>query len=402
MKLQFARLFFLLLLCTTLLGLFTGCNQIARRYFGPDLCCPNFRRPPVMTGEAECTLDYNEGLIAGEALCCTREEEPNDKVPLKPEDFNPWKPLEMELHLSRGDVLTIGVFGDTDTYYNEVTIAPDGRLYYTFLEGIPAAGRTIDEVSDEMESKLTKYFIHPTVTITPVLAAEQSYKVFGRVAKPGVYTLTGPLHLREAIGEAGGLLLEEFNAQTNTSQQLEEIVDLEKSFIIRDKKKLDVDFTNLMHDPTSKQDIFIKPGDYIYIASFHADQVYVLGNVRQPQRVSYVRGLRLVEAIADATGWVWGDPYGADITKVMLIRGRLECPLVVLINLQEILYGEAQDVILEPGDIIYVMDKTMRFGRVLVRSAINTFIQSFATAAGSYYAQFNWFKIFPDTESSVD
>jgi len=394
-RLRYLFLFFVFALIAS--ELLTSCNRIYRHY-----CCPSLRRPQVMTGAVDCVLDYNVGFEEGaEKFCPPCDCDGEDRVPLTSEDFNPWKPLEKELLLSIGDILDIGIFGDEDTFYNEVVIAPDGRLYYAFLDGVPAEGRTIDEISSEMENLLTKYFIHPIVTITPVFAANQSYRVLGRVGKPGVFPLMGPLHLREAIGEAGGLLQEDFNDRNNTNQQLEEIVDLKHSFIVRDGSKLDVDFKSLMHNPTSREDIFIKPGDYIYIASNVPEQVYVLGAVRAPQRLEYFKGMTLMEAISEAGGWVWGEPYSTEMNRVMVIRGRLECPLVVEADVTLILRGEATNIVLAPGDIVYVLNKTMRFGRALVRLAINTFIQSFATAAGSYYATFEWLRIsLPDADVS--
>lgn len=396
--------FFTLAILFLMLEISSSCNRIFE-----GCTCPTLRRPPVMTGFADNVIDYNAALEGGVLEACSEDEEEcadekselYRKISLTPDDFNPWKPLETDLNLSVGDVLKVGIFGDEDTFFNQVIVAPDGRLYYTFIDGIPAAGRKINEVADEMQDRLKEYFLDPIVTITPIFAAEQSYRIFGRVRQPGVFPLVSPLHLREAIGEAGGLLQEDFNSNRRSNEQLEELVDLKESFLVRKGKKLDIDFLSLMREPTSKQDIFIKPGDYIYIASHNPQQVYVLGAVRGPQRLEYQRGMTLMEALADSGGWTWGEPYSSDISRVMVIRGDLHCPVVLEADVTLILHGEARDIALAPGDIIYVMNKTMRFGRALVRIAISTFIQSFATAAGSYYAQFEWLKIgFPEASDS--
>ena len=351
-----------------------------------------------MHGASETMIDYNTALINAQTDDC----DPYDfhKEPLKPEDFNPWKPLDTNLKLTAGDILDIAVLGDEDTKFAEVVIAPDGKLYYTFLDGIEAEGKTLPELTKTMETQLAEYFISPVVTITPRFLSAQSFRVFGRVYQPGVFPLLSPTRMREGIGVAGGLLQEDFNAKSRSAEQLEEIVDLEASFIMRNNKKLDIDFRSLLKDPNSKQDIFLKPGDYIYLATYVPKQVYVLGNVRFPGRLEYFKGITLVEALADTQGWPIIDPYAADISKVMVLRGPLCNCVAIQTDLQLIIEGEATNIVLAPGDVIFVFDKTMRFGRALVRLAISTFIQSFATAAGSYIAEQVWFPILSSGDSS--
>jgi len=372
----------------------SSCNRLC-----PDFNFDGWRRPQVMHGSAP-FLDYNTALINEQQDYCNPQTE--EKVPLQPDDFNPWKPLGSHIKLTAGDVLDIGVVGDEDMNFTEVIIAPDGKLYYTFLDGIQAEGRTLKELTQTMEEKLKEYFNTPIVTITPRFMSAQSFRVFGRVTQPGVFPLLTPTRLREGIGEAGGLLQEDFNAKSRSAEQLEEIVDLDASFILRQGKKLDIDFKTLLKDPNSKQDIFLKPGDYVYLATYVPKQVYVLGNVRYPARLEYFKSMTLLEALADVQGWTSIDPYASDISKVMILRGPLNNCVVIETDVQKIVQGEGTNVVLNPGDVIYVLDKTMRFGRAVVRLAISTFIQSFATAAGSYVAEQVWFHLnLTDTSTST-
>lgn len=79
--------------------------------------------------------------------------------------------------LAVGDLLDISVLGEEELTESHVAVAPDGRLYYACLEGIPAAGRTLSEVKKEMESALARYFVHPQLDIillrTPILNKEE-------------------------------------------------------------------------------------------------------------------------------------------------------------------------------------------------------------------------------------
>lgn len=378
----------------TFLFFLSGCNCCSLPY----LKCPDFdcgRRPQVFCEQADEVLDYN--CILEEYSEMLAPIPLNDKVPLTPEDFEPYIPTPDEFLLSKGDVLEIAIFEETDTYVAEATIAPDGKLYYVFFDGVHAAGRTIPEVRHDLEVAAQKYFLNPIVTIQPVVAWSQSYIIFGRVRKPGLFYLTHPLTLREVIADSGGFIAEDFTQKDRDSDVIG-TADLSKSFLMRDGNKLNIDFVDLILKPNGRQNIYVRPGDYIYIAPLDIREVFVLGGVVAPSRLQYTTGLTLTRALASVGGWTAHEPYSADITGVIVIRGCLDDPLAIELDLNDILTGNARDVILMPGDIIYVKDKTMRFGRQLVRLAVDTFIGAFGTAAGSYYSQL-WFFIKQDTDN---
>lgn len=355
-------------------------------FFLSGCCCCSFqnfldsgRRPQVMVCWEDCVIDYTP---------CDCEEilEQNDlsSTPLTPELLNPYDPLDKEYRIAIGDVLEISIFGDEETSIENVVVAPDGYVYYTFLDAIPAIGKTISELRKEIASKLSHLFTNPMVTIVPSSIAELSYKVLGRVNQPGLYPIDGPIRLRDAIGRAGGVLREDYENKGYDSP-LYPVANLRDSFIIRNGKKLDIDFEKLMFTSQVSQNIYIRPGDYIYIAGWDIREVYVLGAVQAPIAIPWYRSLTLVGAIANASGWYSGHPYSADIRKILVLRGPLECPCVIHIDLCKILNGEALDLYLKPNDIVYVYNKEFRFARELIRTAIYTFVQSFATAAASYY-----------------
>ena len=77
--------------------------------------------------------------------------------------------------------------------------------------------------------------------------------------------------------------------------------------------------------------------------------------------------------------------------KVLLIRGSLKHPCVAQVDLQKMLAGEARDLPLMPGDIIYLQHKDLRLGRELVHIAIYSFVNTFCGKAASHYAEEHWF-----------
>lgn len=359
-------------------------------------CCIDGRRPQVMCSRNDWVWDYTLPCEE-ERKCCGRA-----KVPLTEEDFDPYRVIDREYRLSIGDILEISVFGDEETFVETVPVAADGCLYYAFLDGIQAVGRTSNDVSEEIESKLSHLFVKPIVTIIPKIANGMTFRILGRIQQPGLYPIQGAVRLRDAIGEAGGIYSEYGSDRSSLGDDSPNMVvaNLPGSFIIRNGEKLDVDFQKLIFSADDSQNIYVRPGDYIYIAPNVDQAVFVLGAVLSPQRVSYSRGLTLMQVLTSGGGWISGTPFSPDMRHILVIRGSLDCPCVAQLNLCKILNGEARDLYLKPGDIVYVQDKPMRFGRELVRMAIETFVISFGSAAGGYYGSTKWFPVGQTSSSS--
>lgn len=300
-----------------------------------------------------------------------------------------------------GDKMTIAVEGEDETFAEEVTVAADGNIYYLFLNGIPAVGRSVDEVSEEIRSHLSALFKDPIVTISPLTSLNSTFTILGRVFNPGIYPVPGRIKLREAIAVAGGIIQRQFDEESpyNSYDPLP-LANLQCSLLVRNGEKIPVDFYSLIFSADQTNNVDVLPGDYIYIAPAYNEQIFVVGNVFRPLRIPFQRGMTLMEALTIAGGWPEGYPQAADINNVLVLRGPLQCPCVVCVNINHIINGIGNNVILMPGDIIFVPNKTLRFGRELVLMAINTFVQSFATSAGSYYAQTYWFN--PSFNSSGD
>lgn len=81
------------------------------------------------------------------------------------------------------------------------------------------------------------------------------------------------------------------------------------------------------------------------------DQVFVTGQVKQSRAIPYRRGLTAMKAVADAGGWI----YAANESKTVVLRRNAESRSVAReIDLAAVVLHEAEDVELEPGDIVYV------------------------------------------------
>jgi polysaccharide export outer membrane protein len=77
----------------------------------------------------------------------------------------------------------------------------------------------------------------------------------------------------------------------------------------------------------------------------------VLGDVNAPQPMAYRIGIRLTEVLARAGGI---NTTRGDRKDIRIVRGPLREPRIYTASLKDLTSGEATDVELAPGDIVYV------------------------------------------------
>lgn len=340
-------------------------------------CCYNGRSPQVIEFHEDCVIDYQD---------CFDDNESSDfemRSQLTPEMFSPYQ--EEDPRLGPGDILHVRLFDEEDASAEEVIVAPDGWLYVSLLDGIPVSGKTLSEVREMLTKEFGKYFQDPKVTLVPKLIHERRFRVLGHVLNSGVFPIQQPMRLREAIAMAGGPILPSYRQEERYSSRIS-LVDYSNSFIVRGNQKLDIDFEKLLLSADPSHDIYVRGGDYIYIAPYEKKEIFILGAVEAPQRLPYYNGMTVVSALAYVSGWPTPNPYSPNLRAVLVMRGSLDCPKVVQIDLYKVLNGEARDLLLQPGDILYAQNKTTRFGRELVWLAIETFLRSFGFEAGEHFA----------------
>jgi polysaccharide export outer membrane protein len=282
--------------------------------------------------------------------------------------------------LGPGDKLDIEMADETNSLTTTV-VGPDGKIYFSLLPGVDVWGLTLGQARESIEHELGKYVRgEPQVSVT--LRDVQSKRVWllGRFQQPGVYTMTTPTTVLEAVAAAGGSQSFAGQRQISAGGPLgEDLADLHRSFIVRNGKMLPVDLYALIDKGDLSQNIYLQPDDFIYFAPAYAKEVYVLGAVTQPQPVQYVEGMTLIQAIAGAFGTI-RDAYLAHVT---IIRGSLASPQVAIVNYYDVVKGKVPDVELQPNDIVYIPLTPYRYLRKYLDVALDTFVTSVAINAGT-------------------
>lgn len=277
--------------------------------------------------------------------------------------------------LGVGDVLEITLYGEGDAETRRaLPIDPAGNITYMLLGTIPAAGRTIDELTEDMRARIRAKLNYIILNVGPVTLGSQTFTVLGQLQKPQVYPLQGRTYLLDAIAMAGGPkvgIVRDVSA---------DIHDYAHATLVREGEVVPVDFERLVYKADASQNIEILAGDIIMIPSALERKIYALGAFNNPQGVQFASSqTTLMNVVVQAGGInrVNGDGH------VLIIRGNTSNPKVMLMDMSQfdskkarvfkILSGRTMDVILQPGDIVYAVPRKFGFFRDVIKEAVTTF-----------------------------
>lgn len=274
--------------------------------------------------------------------------------------------------LGPGDTIEIEILGDA-TSRSQLAVGPDGKVYFSLLPGLNVSGLTTTQAKALFEKELEKFISSAQVSVTLRNVGSKQVWLLGRLAKPGIYALKGQVTLLEAMAQAGGTL--QSVALTDTS---EELADLRHSFVMRDGQLLPVDFQRLLRESDMRQNIYLRPDDFIYVPSAAAQEIFVIGAVKMARSVPYKGDMTLVSALA-GVGGLLGTAYP---THIAIVRGSLTQPQVAIVDYEAILKGQATDVLLQPRDIVYVPDSPYKMLNKYVDMILFTFVGTVAANEG--------------------
>ncbi|KPV91518.1 Polysaccharide biosynthesis/export protein [Pseudoalteromonas sp. P1-30] len=268
--------------------------------------------------------------------------------------------------LGVGDVLTIGVWDHPEltipaavqrtAEFDGFRVQEDGTITYAYAPNIPAAGRTVSEVRDDLVSRLSRVIEDPQVDIKIVGFNSQKAYVTGEVKQPGVYPVTEvPLTLIDALNQAGGLTsAADWRSVTFTRGDKTEVIELDDFYA---------------HGDIS-QNRLLQHGDIVHVNRNDAQKVYVLGDVKRAGSVTLNRyGLNLAEALSDTGGL---NENTADANGVFVLRKSDIEKTGYIANVYQLHAKNiaamvlAEQFELQPHDIVYVTSAPLaRWNRVI-------------------------------------
>ncbi|HXV36763.1 MAG TPA: SLBB domain-containing protein, partial [Myxococcota bacterium] len=118
---------------------------------------------------------------------------------------------------------------------------------------VEAGGRTIPEISSEIEERIARYKRGPVVDVSLLAAASTDITVLGEVAAPSTFPLVRETRVLDAIGQVGGLTNFSWSSRIRVIRERDG-----KAEVVR------VDFSEI-RDGDMTSNVVLLPGDFIYV-----------------------------------------------------------------------------------------------------------------------------------------
>ncbi len=251
------------------------------------------------------------------------------------------------LTLQPGDVLSIDVASEQTKTWTGIVVDATGQVHLPMAGDVEVGGRGLSEAERRVQEALRKFDRFVQVTIELTDAKGQHATVLGAVTTQGSVQLIPGARVADVIASAGGPL----TAPATPGSPPLSMADLDGAVLIRGGKPLPISIAKALRgDPA--HNVYVHPGDHIYVPPALGSSISVLGQVGTPRVFPHHAGLRLTQALALAGGVT----VGADKSDIRVIRGTLEAPRVYRASLRAVVDGDSHDVLLQPGDIIFVTD----------------------------------------------
>lgn len=115
------------------------------------------------------------------------------------------EPSAQDYRIGPLDTLRIGVFQEPDISSDAIVVDAAGNIAMPLIGRVPAAGRTSTELADILARLLAeRFYVDPQVTVTVSSSVAQRVTVQGEVEAPGIYPISGPTTLLDAVALARG------------------------------------------------------------------------------------------------------------------------------------------------------------------------------------------------------
>lgn len=183
-------------------------------------------------------------------------------------------------------------------------VSSDGTIYFPYVGLVSVAGRTVEEIREQLRSQLSRFIPSPQLDIRVAAFRSQKVYVTGEVMTPGNIPISDvPLRLINAINAAGGTRPE---------------ADLHHLILLRGGERRTVSLVDIYERADLSQNLLLRDGDVIHVPDRSAQKVFVLGEVLRQTSVLPERGsLTLADALASAGGI---NQETSDASRIFVLR----------------------------------------------------------------------------------
>ena len=147
------------------------------------------------------------------------------------------------------DVIEIKVWREVELS-GMYAIRPDGKITLPLAGELDSAGKTLDEIKEDVVKAYSKFIQRPEVTVSLRQVGSRKYYLVGEVLRPGVYPLVVPTTILEALNGAGGF---------------KEFASKKKIIILRGDKKIKFNYSEVISGRKMDQNIRLESGDHVFV-----------------------------------------------------------------------------------------------------------------------------------------
>lgn len=265
-------------------------------------------------------------------------------------------------HIGAGDVLDIRILNRPQLSREAVRVEGDGVIRMPLIDGeIVARCKSEGELAEEITKRYLKFYRNPHVDVFVKEYHAREVALIGAVNEQGRYQMQRRLRLLDLLSFAKG--------PSDRAGQTINIVRAPRTDVCEndgESASPEGGFISLRLNDTLRGEAnanpYVQSGDIITIPE--AEQVYVVGNVYSPKALPLKEPISVTRAIAMA-----GGPLRDSKTdKIHIVRQMPNGEKTELyVNLSAIARKRAEDIMLQPNDIVEVAEST---GKSLVRSLL--------------------------------
>lgn len=222
--------------------------------------------------------------------------------------------------------------GSEDDLNRTVVVQPDGMITLPLVGRVPAAGRQVVALQEDLEKRFKEFYNVPAITVTPIQVNTRLEDLLDTVDSRGGQL--GGRQISSVVTPAGAIQLPALGS-----------VHVQGLTIQEAKKEIDARYAMTIPGVSVTVDLQVRAPRFIY----------VLGEVAQPGQFELTGPTTTMQAIALAGGW----NTGANLRQVIVFRRGDDWRLMAtMLDLRGALYGKrptpADEVWLNDADIILI------------------------------------------------
>jgi len=251
-------------------------------------------------------------------------------------------PASPSLPISFGDLIQVNVFDNPDLS-GSFRVDSKGDVELPLGGAIKLNGLTASEASAAIAARLKEagILLEPHVTVLILEYQSQGVTITGEVRNPGVYPLLGNRTVLDMIAMAGGL-----------NENAGKIASVFHRGDPNSVRQVRLDVSAQTPSTIAETGFELVPGDTIAVS--RSGVIYVIGDVGRPGGflVEHNERLTLMQALALAQGANQTASLGS--TRLFRKSEGQSGRIMIQLDLKKTLNGEASDILLADGDILYV------------------------------------------------